>query len=252
MRRLSWLVAPALALFANAAAAVTLPSGLVVTWSAGVDEQSMAEAPFSTGVVNECTPGSGDATQCIGSYTWQGTTLTWDATSDPDPFINAVFGFTNTTAFTQTYILTSVIPIAPALLGGTLIGGSSQITVNDSNFNGVATVTSVAPLLGTGFVYNALIDGLVVEDLHGPGFSLSAPFAGGGATANAFFGLPGPTQPGPPALTSIGIRHEITLTPGDSVTLNSNFIVVIPEPTTIGLVTLGLAGLALAGRRRLA
>jgi hypothetical protein len=250
MRRLSWLLVPALGLFANAAGAatITLPSDLQVTWTV-----NGAEAPWiPDDVTNTCAAGTGDATQCEGNYTWSGATLTWDVSSDPDPFINSVFGFTNNTGFTQTYILTSVLPIAPAILGGSLIGGSSQITINDSNFNGTATVTSVAPILGTGFVYNALIDGSDVEDLHGPGFSLSAPFAGGGATANAFFGLPGPTQPGPPALASIGIRHEITLTPGDSVTLNSNFIVVVPEPTTIGLVTLGLAGLALAGRRRLA
>ncbi len=243
-RRLAWLLAPLMALLASGAGATTLPSGLDVNWSVNGNA-----APFTSGVTNVCVPGGGDATECTGQYGWGGASLTWDVTSDPDPFVNSVFGFTNNTAFTQTYILTATLPIAPPIPGATLIGGSSQITVNDSNFSGAATVTSV--LSGTDYVYNALIDAAVVENLHGPGFTLSAPGQGQGATANASFGLPGPTQAGPAALTSIGIRHEITLTAGDSVTLNSNFIVMpVPEPTTIGLVSLGIAGLALAGRRR--
>lgn len=251
MRRWAWLMAPALVLAVVLAAvpagATTLPSGLEVGWSV-----NGAAAPFTpANVTNTCEPGTGgsDATQCVGNYAWAGAALTWNVTSDPDPFVNSVFGFTNNTAFPQTYILTATLPIAPAIPGATLIGGSSQITVNDSNFSGAATVTSV--LSGTDYVYNALIDGADVANLHGTGFTLSAPFAGGGATANAFFGLPGPTQPGPAALTSIGIRHEITLSAGDSVTLNSSFIVIpVPESTTIGLVALGIAGLAAVGRRR--
>lgn len=246
MRGFLWFVAAGLLLAGGSAGAttITLPSGLNVTWTV-----NGAEAPFSSGVVNSCADGTGgpDATKCVGSYTWQNTAFGWDVTSDPDPFMNAAFSFTNNTASTQTYILLTVLPIAPPIPGGTLIGGSSQITVNDSNFNGIAVVTSV--LLGS--AYNALIDGSDVENLHGPGFSLAAPFAGGGNTANASFGLPGPTQPGPAALTSIGIRHEITLTAGDTATLNSNFIVtVVPEPMTLGLVALGLVGLGVAGRRR--
>jgi len=243
LRGFGLLLGIAAPLIASApAAAITLPSGLDVNWTV-----NGSTAPFGT-ATNTCAPGSGgpDVTQCVGNYTWSGATFTWDVSSDPDPFVNAVFGFTNNTAFVQTYVLTTTLPIAPPIPGGTLMGGSSQITINDSNGNGVATVASV----GAGSSYTAQIDGVDVATLHGPAFSLSAPGAFLGNTANASFGLPGPSAPGPAALVSIGIRHHITLTPGDSVTLNSNFVVVVPEPVTGALLGLGVAGLAAFGSRR--
>jgi hypothetical protein len=65
----------------------------------------------------------------------------------------------------------------------------------------------------------------------------------------AAFGTPIPSQPGPAALATIGITIDFTLTPGDSATFTSVFVVEsIPEPGTGLMVGLGL--IALAARRR--
>jgi len=65
------------------------------------------------------------------------------------------------------------------------------------------------------------------------------------------FGTPIPSAPGPAALASIGINLEFTLTPGDSASFTSIFVVEpIPEPNTFALVALGLVGLAARRGRR--
>jgi hypothetical protein len=63
--------------------------------------------------------------------------------------------------------------------------------------------------------------------------------------------LPGPSIPGPAALTSIGIEHQFSLTPGDRATFTSFFVVQpapVPEPTSYSLLAIG--GLMLLWRRR--
>jgi hypothetical protein len=64
-------------------------------------------------------------------------------------------------------------------------------------------------------------------------------------------GLPGPTIPGPVAMTSIGIRHRFTLSPGDSSSFTSFFVVMAPEPATAGLLAAGGLLLVVARRRRI-
>jgi hypothetical protein len=49
--------------------------------------------------------------------------------------------------------------------------------------------------------------------------------------------------------TLIGIKLQFTLSPGDSIGITSRFEIV-PEPTTLLLVGMGVTGLALARRRR--
>jgi hypothetical protein len=63
------------------------------------------------------------------------------------------------------------------------------------------------------------------------------------------FGTPIPSQAGPAALTDIAIQLKFKLSPGDSASFTSVFVVQpVPEPTAITL--LGLGSLALLARRR--
>lgn len=160
--------------------------------------------------------------------------LEWDMTVDPDPFVSAGFTFTNTDIVTKTFVVSVSLPIAPPIPGATLVGGSIGLTVTDANFDGVGTVSSVT---GTP-IYLGTIDGGAVLPLLPDPSSVSVPFAGGSAVISDSFGLPGPTSPGPAALTSIGIEHTFTLTPGDRASLTS-FFVVVPEPGSVTLAIIG-------------
>lgn len=162
--------------------------------------------------------------------------LSWDMTVDVDPFVNGVFGLTNNSGVTQTFILNVTLPILP-VAPSSLIGGSVGGSVTDANNDGTATVASS----GATALFTGEIDGGGVLSIIGSPFSYSAPFAGGTANIPATSaGLPGPTIPGPAATTTIGISHKFTLTPGDTVALTSFFIVEpVPEPASLGLLACG-------------
>jgi PEP-CTERM motif len=171
--------------------------------------------------------------------------LTWDVTVDIDPFVNGVFGLTNMSGVTQTFVLNVTLPIAPPVTPGSLIGGSVGGSITDANNDGTATVANSG---GTA-LFDGLIDGTSALTIIGSPFSFSAPFAGGTANIPATnVGLPGPTIPGPAALVNIGISHTFTLTPGDTVALTS-FFVVVPEPASLGLMASGVLLIGLKRRR---
>jgi hypothetical protein len=164
-----------------------------------------------------------------------------------DPFISASVDIINNTASIQNYTLIFTLPFSPAITSGSHIGGSTQGGVTDANFDGIGTLSTVGP--GTD-LYNGQIDGVNVLPLFANPTTINAPFAGGSASSSASAGLPGPTIPGPNALTSIGIEHQFSLTPGDRATFTSFFVVAanIPEPASLSLLAMG--GLMLLCRRR--
>lgn len=198
-----------------------------------------------TGLPNGVDNGNGTFSYS-GSQSTANWDLNWNVTVDPDPFISAVFGFRNATAITQTFIIDVSLPIAPPLVGGTWIGGSIGLTLTDSNFDGSATVAS-SPGID---VYQGRLDGVTVLDLLEEPFSFSVLTAGGSDSTSDVEGLPGPSIPAGPVLSTISIRHTFTLTPGDSVGITS-FFVVVPEVNTLALcgVATILAGLGFRVRR---
>jgi hypothetical protein len=195
-----------------------------------------------------CAPGAGDTFVCQGSNFTVGNLRldSWNMSFDVDPIVSGITSVTNVGVTTQQFTLTFTLPVVP-VLPSSLMGGSIQGGVTDNTLNFTNAVLSTA--VGSSF-YTALIDGVSVQTLYNHLTTVTAPFDGGSANlAAASFGLPGITQPGPAANVSIAIRLDFTLTPGDSASFTSNFLVIpVPEPGTALLLAFGLGALAL--RRR--
>jgi hypothetical protein len=184
---------------------------------------------------------------CIGSNATVGTLQlnSWNVFVDSDPVINGIVAVTNLGAVTQQFTLIFTLPIAPAIPGGTVIGGSIQGGATDNTGNGVTLSTPT----GSAF-YTARIDNADVQSMYLDPQVFSTLASYGSVNVPALsFGAPIPSQPGPAALTNIGIRLDFVLTPGDSASFTSNFVVqpapaVIPVPAAVWLFgsALGLLG----------
>lgn len=182
----------------------------------------------------------------VGSGAWGGISLDWNITANPDPFVFALIGVTNNTNATQTISLMTTLPIAPAIVPSSLMGGSTQGGLTADGDGG--TLSTAGP--GT-WLYRAMIDGVPVggiADLFGhPTTATAAAFASG-TVGTAQFGSPIPSAPGPAAFSTIGILHTFTLTPGDRATFTSSFVVQVPSAGALPI--LGIAGLFGTRRRR--
>lgn len=163
--------------------------------------------------------------------------FSWTITGDTDPFISVALAVTNL-ADVVSY---SFLFAAPALPTGppSVTGGTVNVTLVDSRSDGV----TLSDYLGTS-LYTARANN---TDFHS---LLDGPFSYSGAVPTASFGLPGLTEPGPPSIANIlGINLNFTLTGrNDQVLITAEFHLepkdtVVPEPASIGLVTLGLLGL---------
>jgi hypothetical protein len=177
----------------------------------------------------------------------------WSIVANPDPSISGSFNLTNLSTTAQTFVLTVTLPTS--ILGHTKMGGSfGDVTYTDTGGTAAnnsvpnSTVTLMT-ITGSPF-YRALVDGLGVQDMGA--FNATA-FGGPGAfgtISQQVFGAPIPSAPGPNGVSSsIGIRVTFNLTPGDNVNIPVFFRVEAPEPTSLALVGLGLAALAIARKR---
>lgn len=156
---------------------------------------------------------------------------------DSDPTVSGSMSVTNLdTINTQLFTFIFTLPVSP--IASPVTGGSARGTVTDTNGNG-ATISNLG-----GSLYTALLDGVDWQSLH-TGVSYSDTSSPGPTSFTSLsFGSPIPSLPGPgPVTTSIGIRLEFKLTPGDQASITSNHVVV-PEPHTAGLMALGLGFLA--------
>jgi hypothetical protein len=163
----------------------------------------------------------------------------WNLFLDEDPVVSATVAVTNLSLSTQQYTLLFTLPISP-IPGATVVGGSIQGGATDNNGDGV---TLSAPTASS--FYTALIDAVAVQSLYTAPQTFSAGSFLSLNVPNLAFGTPIPSQAGPAALSSIAVRLDFLLTPGDSATFTGNFVVQpIPVPAAAWLLgsALGLFG----------
>lgn len=228
-------------LAASAASAAIPPLNMVVDDGLGVT----AWNAVGTGVDN----GDGTFTYNGGRSSAGGDdrwAMTWDVTVDPDPFILSNTTITNSTGTTNTYVITLSAPIIP-LINGSLTGGSVAGSFTTPSLTGGALTTN-----GSNPLYMSIIDGVDYVPLYSGPLSFSRTSPGSVGIPDASFGDPIPSLPGPPILSSIGIRLEFVLAPGDQASFTSLFMVV-PEPSSIALAGTGVlfvVGLIFKRRKR--
>lgn len=229
-----------LALPLTATAAAISPPGLSIALSEG---SGVSQTVRPSGVGRE-----------DGRFSYRGTLksggdwlVTYDISADPDPFIAGVFGVSNLSAIDKTFHLAVTLPVAPAILGQSLVGASLSETLTDANFDGLGLLMPDAAVSMT--TYN---DGTLTLALGTP--MLVPQFPGDAVAAGPFVaGLPGPTILAAEALSTIEIHLDFVLSPGDNATFNAFYVVSsVPEPSTALMAAGGVAMLGLLRRRRIA
>lgn len=243
------LVAGAALALATAANAGVYAFNMQVEWNGVVWDTD--DYPDAYQVIPGSTPGQATI---IGEWVqaeW-GITFTLDFDdSDSDGsrsgaprLVTSNIVVTNTTAAAQDFMVTTILPV-PAKGPATLIRGFNSGSVGDNSLsqNGATLTTNTigSPL------YEALMDGVAVRSLRDAFQSFSAPGGGTGVIPTTSFGSP-VFEFGGAVNASIGIRNRFNLTPDDSTTMNSTFLVAVPTPGAIALI--GVAGLAGLRRRR--
>lgn len=171
-----------------------------------------------------------------------GYSLSWDVNAKADPFITGSFVFVNTSGADISFDLLVTLPVNPAVLPTSLMGGSVAGGLT-TDFDG-GTLSS----FGSDPVWSALVDGNVVATLLDDPFAVTNMGFGSVGIAPEAFGMPIPSMAGPAVNDTIGIRLKFVLSSGDQASFSTVFIVE-PIPAPAGLAVLGMVGL-LGGRRR--
>lgn len=159
-----------------------------------------------------------------------------------DPYVLGGLSVTNNAAFDQSFMFTFTAPVSPAIATATNYSGSVSGSYTVDGTAGSVTTTMMMPL------YQARIDGADILSLYDAPqiWDEAGPGQSGSILAE---GIPYLSGTGPSVSTDLEIIIRFTLTPGETATLNSNFVVEpVPEPATMAL--LGLGAVLLRRRKR--
>jgi hypothetical protein len=238
-------------------------SALYFIGSATVAQAQDAELPFvpvltigNTALINDNVIANADGSFTVlgnqqgglvnGQPIWD---LTWDLTLNQDPSISGSLVLTNLTTTTRNFNMAFSLPVTPAF-SPSLFGGFITATVTDANGNLTASMT---PIAISPSIYRGTIDGTTVLSLLGASITCTGTLAGCSATSTDDLGVPGPTLAGPAVNSAIGIFLNFSLSAGDRVAFNTNFVVEpppsVPLPAALPLLLSGLGAMAIRRRR---
>jgi PEP-CTERM motif len=241
-----------------AAAAILLGTASAGAAVVTVDISSAIVGGYDQYTLTADTVDNGDGTSGLSGIGY-GTNFNcdWSILINPDPQITSSFSLTNISAATQTFIMTVTLPIAaigPATIQGGYFGADANALIPGTRYtdaNGDSDVTLAT--VGANDFYTALVNSVVSQGLGS--FTLNANGGPGvyGEMAQQAWGTPIPSASFGPASGNIQIRWQFSLTAGDKVETKGFFqvepAVVTPEPSSVLLVGLGLAGLVAARKR---
>ncbi len=171
--------------------------------------------------------------------------ISWNLSFDSDPGVGGTVLITNNTAVTQFYAYETGVVSSVEVPAGGLMSGSSTISIGDSDTSGT---TAVMQALTNDAIYSGRISGVTERTLFNAPYTLTA---GPNAVNTDIAGFSNETTTTPlPVGGLLSLRHAFRLSSGDTATANSTFVVVVPEPATLGQLGLGMAALGFLVRRR--
>ena len=168
--------------------------------------------------------------------------IDFDLTYDMDPYVLGGLSVTNNAGFDQSFMFTFDAPVSPAIATATNYSGGISGSYTVDGTAGSVSTTGMMPL------YQARIDGADILSLYDAP-QLWDDAAAGESGSILAEEIPYLSATGPAALSDLQIVIRFTLTPGETATLNGNFVVEpVPEPATMTL--LGLGAVLLRRRKR--
>jgi hypothetical protein len=205
----------------------------------GLAQRAVAQTPPPTATVTYAIDGAAPTTTVLlGSFAQNGNAsfagivappgagwqlqiaLSSDFNPNPNANLIGLVVFQNQTSATREVKVTVEVPICPELDGGSLVGGTTTLTLQSTDAGSFSCASSPA-------VLTFLANGAQVGVLFPCPFAITA---GGSGTlsSNSQYGLPGPNVSGPTTLTTIGVRQHLTITGLDTAQVQFNYLLLDP------------------------
>jgi hypothetical protein len=227
---------------AGAAGGVTLTPAVTMSLQSSEVGSAVAQGPMDVPLNWLASSGSMTIFQSPGNAaaSYGAADVKYSVLVNTDPVITHNLVLTNNTAVPQAYVMLMHLPLdAGPVAAPTAVGGSVDVDVQDETGDGarLGVIDAATP------IYQASTDSGYVKALL-----LGAPDLVTGVyetqNTSATFGAPIPSLAGPVALThGVSLQLAFTLTPGDTATVVSNFVLegqIIPEPASLVLGAVGV------------